>query len=715
MSAVGKIAGILATAAVVYFAPVLAPEVAGLLGVSSPFLTSLIGSAILAAGLYAIQTLFMGGGRRGSDMEAGKMNVRITEPPRWIAAGEVLQGGGVLFAEFDARGNFWYIIVHADSILAEHTKTYLDDIEVSLDGSGNVLNSEFRLKSNKDKDPAETDGEGDPYIRIWTRTHTESDPVPGRVAEFDAAFPSLWTADHKLVGTTYSVVRITALDIEHRWKIYKWRGAMSIGEPAISVAGVWSNVYDPRDSTQTLGDRTTYKPTRNAALIWAWFRTHPYGRRKPESDINWDMIAQQADVCDETIVGIESTQPRYECGIGIAENKQRNTAEQEILMSMDAQIVFDDEGKTWVHAGKWEAPTLHLSRNRDIVAMESVEAENGESETQGVIVRYTDRDARYTPQPSAAWINPIYFRPGETPQFLTVDILGCNNHNQAMRLAKAIGMRSQPRHKIAPLVGLRGLRARKERIVNLTYDNTFAGDYEIATVVELDGAGLFTTFGAVPVDESRWTLLDGEESLKPVVDGTVTSITYPAIVGESLTFTDGRLILTLPALERNDTRYRAQYIHTDEITGGDDPWIEMDINGTIASSGIIPGGADEYTVRYRYVTTSGRGPAWEYDTIVPGIAVQPVSNLTVIPSTGEATLQWKNPNDLNFQYTSGYRNTTSDFGTAIEIFDLYGGGVGEIQERTDTVAAGTYYWWVVAHAGDGTPSTPVGPVTATVS
>src|SRR5690606_33500478 len=186
---------------------------------------------------------------------------------------------------------------------------------------------------------------------------------------------------------------------------------------------------------------------------------------------------------------------RYQCGIAVAENKERAHAEREIMLSMDAQIVFDEDGKTWVRAGAYYAPTLAFRRNRDIYAMESVEAVNGESETQGVIVRYTDPDANYTMQPSAAWLNPIYYKPGQQPQFLTVDIPTCGNHNQAMRLAKGIGMRSQPLHKLAPVIGLRGLRARQERIVNLNYDNTFAGDYEIVTPVEIDNVGVFCGMG----------------------------------------------------------------------------------------------------------------------------------------------------------------------------------------------------------------------------
>lgn len=718
VSAVKKIAGIVTIAALTIFtggAGGFAASVAGFLGTSSALLTAVIGSVIVATGTFLIQSVLGGGRQQAPDMDAGKVNVRIAEPPRWICAGRVRQGGGVLFAEFAPNGDLWYLVVHSDSILTGPPTYLLDEEIVTLDGSGYVYQKDFRLQTNKEKDPAEADGEGEGYVQIWTTTYSESNPTPPRISALDSEFPTMWTSDHRLVGTTFSVVRIKALEIEHRYKIYRWRGPLGMGEPALSVVGDWSNVYDPRDPTQVLGDRTTYKPSRNAALIWAWFRTHPYGRKKPESSINWARVAEQANICDQMVTGIQGTQKRYECGASIVDSKRRTDAETEILLSMDGQIMFDDDGKTWARAGHWYTPTLSFSRNRDIMAMESVEAQDGESETQGVIVRYIDPDANYTTQPSAAWINPIYYDPLTTPNFLIVDILTCQNHNQAMRLAKAIGMRSQPRHKIAPTVNLRGLRTREERIVTINYDNTFAGDYEIAAPVELDGAGIFTRFGAVPVDPERWTLLPGEESPRPVVDGAVGSESFPPITGETVDIVDGAILITFPAQPRPDATYLAEFILTSEITGGvNDPWIPMTVNVATAVSPVIAQGVS-YTVRYRYVTGSGRGPAWEYQVVTSGITVRPATNLSVDPDVGNAVLSWRNPNDLNFVYTSGYRNTVNNFGTATKIFDNYAGGVGQVQSVTDTAAAGGYYWWVVAHALDGTPSSPTGPVNGVVT
>lgn len=715
-----KLVALVAVAALLYFAPGIGASLAGsILGAGASaaaagFLGSIIGAVIVAAGTYLITAALMGG-KRAPDMEAGKVNVKITEPPRWLHAGRVRSGGGALFGEFDAQGRLWYIIVSSDEILHSPYSYFLDDEAVTVGADRYVLNKEFRLQANKDKDPAAADGQGKGYVRLWTTTYSEANPVPPGIAELSTALPQWTTTEHLLAGTTYTVVCMDALPVEHRYKIYRWRGPFGLGEPAVSVLGDWANVYDPRDPSQVLGNRLTYKPSRNAELLWAWFRTHPFGRNKPESSINWARVGEQATLCDEVVTGIEGDQPRYEAGLSIVDSKRRVDAEKEILLSCDGQIVFDEDGKSWVRVGHWYTPTLAFSRNRDIMAMSSVEAQDGESETQGVIVKYTEPGANYSVQPSAAWINPLYYDPLTTPKFLTIEIQACQNHNQAMRLAKGIGMRSQPRHKLGPTVNLRGLQARHERIVTINYDNTFAGDYEIATPVELDAAGIFTGFGAVPVSPSRWTLLPGEEQPKPVVDGSGTTEAYPAITGENVYLSDGAIRIDFPALPRADATYVAEYILTSAITGNeDDPWQSMSVNQTTATSGLLLEG-EGYTVRYRYVTTAGRGPAFEYDTLSTTAVLPPSTNLTATGGTGQATVTWKNPNDLRFFSTDVYRGTTNVFSSATKIVDSYGGGVGQVQSITDTVAAGVKYYWVVATDGASLDAAPAGPASATVT
>jgi len=614
VSALKKIVGIIAIGALIYFSGGLGAGLAGLIGASTTgFLAAAFGAVIVAVGTMLIQAALGLGAKRAPPMDAGKINVRIAEPERWLNAGRARQGGGVLFAEFDGAGNLWYLVIHSDSIMTGTPAYFLDDQPVTLGGSNYVVQKDFRLKNNKNKDPATVDGEGIGYIQIWTTTYTEDTPTPPRISALDAAFPSKWTSDHRLVGTTFSVVKMGALPLEHRYKIYKMRGPLGMGEPALSVVTDWSNMYDPRDETQTLGDRSTYKPSRNAILVWAWFRTHPFGRNKPEDSINWERIAEQANICDQTVTGTAGSTKRYEAGVNIIDSKRRVDAEIEIMLACDGHIVFDEDGKSWCRAGHWYTPTLSFSRNRDIMAMESVEAQDGESETQGVIVRYTDPAANYTPQPSRAWVNPIYYDPLTTAKYLIVDILACQDHNQAMRLAKGIGLRSQPIHKIAPTVNLRGLRARHERIVNINYDNTFAGDYEIAIPVELNSGGVFTSLGLVPINENRWTLLPGEEESKPVIDNADAGRVAPAApVGIVASYAASQIRASFDAPTRDDVTYEFQYILAADYDDDEgDIWSPMSVEmtNTVASSPPVADGA-EYLVRGRAISSSGLSSDW---------------------------------------------------------------------------------------------------------
>ena len=705
MSAVVKTVLLVAlTVAVAYFAPTLIPQIGQFFGATG-FLATAIGTLVLAVGVSVLQYgISLIGRPSPSPADAGKVNVRIAEPPRWLAVGDTRQGGGALFGDFDAAGNFWYVTVHSDSVLVNATQYYFEDYPITVDANGYVTTDDFCLTDKKE--PYEGSGTKVPYFRIFTRTYSADNPVPPGVPELTAACPQ-WTTDHVLAGTTYSVVMCKAISIDKRTNIYKWSGVFRIGEPNVSIAGIWSKPYDPRTNT--------YGPTNNPALIWAWFRTHRYGRNKPFDSVNWDMVAAMADICDQTVTGLNGTHKRYECGLSIPDNKERALAEQEILVTADAQLSYDGEGKCWPRVGYYYQPTLRITRNRDVISMESVEAQNGESETQGVIVRYTDKEANYTAQPSAAWTNPLYYVEGQPATFLTIDALGVHDHNQAMRLAKAIGMRSQPTHKIVPTIGLRGLRARQERIFNLNYDNTFAGDYEIVTPVEVDQAGVFCGLGCVPIDADRWTLLPGEEKPKPVIEDYDAAPLPPIPTGVVLTYNAGRIEGTFGAPSRDDIGYQFEYIETSFLPSEQWLYMTVQMDTTFVYSGSVQQGKS-YSVRYRSVASSGRVSAWSTPTVINvGTTIAPANNLTVTGGAGSANVSWKNPNDINFYYSDIYRGTTNVFTAATKIQANYAGGVGQVQAITDTTTAGTKYYWVVARASDGTSATPTGPVSGVIT
>lgn len=609
--------------------------IAGGLGFSGlgAFLSSPIGQLVLGVGLKFLTGLFTPKNDAPS-IEAAKINVRLPEPDRWKAWGMCRAGGAAMYGEFDSTGAFWYVVVHADSILTERTKIYLDDIAVQLDGSNYVITDEFCLDGDNN---AFVTGTSDPggrkkFIQIWTTTHSAADPVPPQVAEFLAANP-LWTTDHKLAGTTYSVIRIASISRELRYKLYRWRGPFGLGEPAVTVVGKWGICYDPNDGTQVLADRTTWKFSDDPELIWAAFRVDPYGFNMSTTDINWTKAGEQSTINKGTLLDKDgNTKTRYKCGIMIPESKSRGDGEQEILLSMSGQLVFDDDGKVWARTGIYYSPTLQLNRRRDIIGMDSVEAQ-GDSETQGVIIQYIDPDADYTKVSSAPWFNPLYYVPGETPKYLTIPVLSCQDHNQAMRLAKVFGYRSQPSHKILPSIGLRGLKARQERIANISYDDYVDGEYEIVTPVEVDRVGILCGTGCVPIDADRFDLLPGEEKDKPIFDNSIIGSNPILPTGVLVTYAANRINVSFDHSPREDVTYIFQYA-LDSSTIWNDMVTLMKDN--VAYSGPVADGPSTYKIRWYALTTGNRSSGFNS----PYVYISTATSVIPILWNDNAGMSW---------------------------------------------------------------------------
>lgn len=175
------------------------------------------------------------------------------------------------------------------------------------------------------------------------------------------------------------------------------------------------------------------------------------------------------------------------------------------------------------------------------------------------------------------------------------------------------------------------MKAVRERIINLQYENTFAGDYEICTQVELDAAGVFTQFGVVPVDANRWTLLTGEEKPKPIVADSAPNVVIPSIGSVTFSYKDGQIYATFSAASKA-SRIEFQYIRTTDVATGN--WIDMTVQqyDGIAYTGAVSEGVSysiRYRVRYAVMTQGWSSPT----TYTPATIIAPPTDLS---ATGAA-------------------------------------------------------------------------------
>lgn len=653
---------------------------------------SVLGNLLLNVGVSALIARLTR--PRQPTAEDARVNSRTGADPRWQAVGSVLVGGAAgAFGEYDNAGNFWWIVIHADNEMNDPSSAryFFDGIEVELsDGSGgftagDVLTDDFCITTKGDQ--YEGTGTRVPVFRVYTVTTDATNAYGALPAAFTTAFPEL-PADFRLAGTALSIIRGKSVKPQNYGSAYRWRGPFGLGEPAVTAYADFQRVYDPRDEAQDPDDSTTWLPSGgNPALIWAWWRTHPLGRNKPVAQVNWDQVAVAADLCDDTVLNRDGDPvPLYRCGLAFRDDLERWQAEQDILATMDGFVAYDDEGRAYPVPGWYEEPTLTFSGARDILTAQVDTTDDGEAPMDGVVCEYLSPEHGFQKVRAAPWINTEFYDGVSEPQYATISVLGCQNHNQAVRLAKAYGRRVQATRRGAFGTTVKGILAKSLRGVLIDYDAQFQGAHQIVGPVEEDAGGMLARFTAVPMAEDDWTLGEDEEGEPPAVppsldiDNSLGNAAGVAVVSETVYLSGGivgvRLLATFTAPSRVDRAYRFRFVPT---AGGIHRYFVTDIDEDLARSELVDDGV-EYRVSWQTVTAGGRATEWsdERDTPVyidvtavadddPGT----VTGGSVTGGLGKVDFGGTAPANLNVSTVKLYRGTVGGgFGSAAEIAEI---------------------------------------------
>lgn len=698
--------------------------------------TTLLGSILLQVGTTYLITELATGGGRNRDLEEVQINSRIEAPERFQLGGPVAVGGTAgIFGEFDEDRNFWYIVAHGDAELTNTPSYILDGLPVTLsDGTdgftaGDVITDEFCLD---DKGNSYEGGTRVPQFRIYTVTPSVGNLYGALPSDFTTAFTSL-PADFFLAGVCYSIIRIKTVKLEDRFKVYKWRGPIGLGEPSVVMFGNFSRMYDPREPSHDVNDRDTWTAsTGNSAIVWAWWRTNPFGRNRDVSEIDWDRVAAAADICDETVLDREGVAtPRYRCGIAAKDSSTRGEIEREILKTCDGFAAYSDEGKAYPVVGKYEAPTLTFTGDRDIIAPRTEIVDDGETPVDGVVVRYISPDHGYTKQDCSPWVNPEYYVAGREPVYAYVDVLACQNHNQAFRLAGALGPRLAASKRAALGCTIKGILAKNERAINLELDSDFTGVFEIATPVEEGADGMATAFAVVPLSPDRWDGAGQAEGEPPAIapdleiDDSLEVAQGVNVYAREVSTDNGkavRLEAIFDAPSIGDRLFQFRYTETG---GAEYEYFTVDMDELRAYSAIVEDGV-VYDVQWQTITGTGRASGWAADvgggetvyTITATANSTPPSDLVsaaAYDGVGETAADWTAANDANQYAVEVYRGTTTTFGDATKIDTVVTGPNQYGSYYESGIATGTYYYWMIPINGSGIQGNTSGPYTSVVT
>lgn len=689
--------------------------------------TTLLGSVLLNIGISAL----LAPKQKSPTIEDARINSRIANDPRRIMGGRAAVGGTAgIFSEFDEAGNFWYVIAHGDSEITDTPVYFLDSIKVEIsDGTdgftaGDVLTDTFCL--NESGDQYEGTGTRDPVWRIYTVTPDKDNLFGEKPTEFTEAFPTL-PSDFKGVGVCYSIIRGRAVRPERRQNAYRWRGPIGIGEPSVGIVANFDRMADPRDPAHDLNDPATWTAGNgNAAIVWAWFQMHPRGRGKSVSEINWDKVADEADLFDQTVANLNGDQvPLYRAGVAFSDDKPRHECEAEILAACDGFVAYDEEGKSFLVGGVYREPTIKFTAARDIFTAETQTVDDGEAPMDGVIVEYISPDHEYTRQPCTPWVNTLHYDGVSEPNYLKVPILACQDPNQATRLAKGIGLRLQPERRAGYGTNIKAVLAKSERGIILDHNTQFSGAFELVTPVEEDSSGELGRFAVVPLQQDRWTLNDGEEGPPPALTPVLN-------IDVGLELAQSVIVIAQPVITSNGAavRVRASFDEPTRIDrfyrfravlNGLEQYLQTDMEEGVAISGIVDDG-ETYRVSWQTVTAGGRATVWSDERDTPEfVDVTATANPTApsallasnaVGGVGEATITWSTANDENQSSVRVYRG--ADFESAVLITDVLTPANTD-SGTTQDVAAGSYSYWAAPVNGSGVQGPETGPMTVTVT
>lgn len=678
------------------------------------FLLTTLPTALELGVVYAANAL-LGQKPKAPKPQDLQSNFTTSQTNRYYMSGEGRLGGIVSFAE--ARdGKLYKQVAHCDAEITQELGLYLDNILVSLDGSGGVLTDQFY------------EDDEDPFFHLYRRPGTVNQPAQSELTRNFAE----WTPAAVGAGVCDTLLTIRDMNTKHRARYYVFRGVLGLGEPDITRVGFYGRYYDPRNDSSRGGsgseradDPSTWGPSKgNLALLIAQHRMDRERFAMDPADINWDNIAAQADICDELITDRYGNQiKRYNGAVLIEKGSETNIdAETRLLAACDGTRFEDEQGRFGIHVGKYYEPTVVLTDD-DIFDIASQDTNSGETVYTHFYGLYTERDFGYKQSSTAVYVNTDVWREGVEVKSTNVPLDILLDHNTGVRVVKATAKRASARRILTVTAGLRARRLRGERFVRLNLsDAALSGVYEVASLAPQDD-GLAIQLQLNTTDSGNWTLLPGEEGERPnlninvAYDKTITNIANGDmhIVSQTVSGAGVRLVATFPVPARADYIVEIQYRKSGETI-----WEEYSVRTQdgAGTSGPVDVGAN-YENRWRVNTLSGGASDWSDtrtvnasgDTTPPLLVV--IGAPTVDVST--VTLPWTNPNDSRFDAAIVYRSATTDFADATQVGAPHYGSPNQSMSTADTPGSGTWSYFVVSQSATGAQSDPAGPVTVTVS
>lgn len=621
--------------------------------------------------------------------EQVQANISQATAPRIRGYGQQLLGGVRAFWEAESGTLHQVIMMHHGDV-SQIVGFEVDGEAITIDGAGEVIT-----------------GSVAGYMTIQSILSGDG----GDYAALRAAFPTMWTDDHRLSGIATYYVRMREPDRSKLSRIYPRQD-----QTAISAIARLSKVVDPRSGVVGYSDLTG-----PCAMDYL---THADGYRIPMEWIDQVSFAAFTDVCDQDVLlkngGAEK---RWRIGGYYTLEDAPKDVMARILATADAQLYMTIDGKIGILGGQWQEPDVTTTAS-DILKLSLSDGYDEFTDFNVLKGKFTSPAHRYQAQECAELIDVLaQISQPERIETLTVDM--CPSDSQMQRLLRAYKARKQPEFTGTILTNLVGLKARYPkgngphviRVVDAEsgFDAVFevkSHSYSVVdkvceiTISSLENGYLWdaqTDQGPPPQP------LADIPSPSSIIPPPVISAVSQQVVVVTGDFNAVRLVVQVADPGRQGLQLEAEYqrdIYPIE-------WQPMGARaGELrAISGVVDD-AEPYSLRARWAGQDTWSAISSITVAANPTAPDPATALTRSIAAGTVTLSWVN-GTAGYYKTRIYRSATNSFGAAA-LIKTVSGVSGQPSSTTNAPGVGTWYYWAVTINGSSVEATPAGSVSATI-
>ena len=517
-----------------------------------------------------------------------KATITQTDAPRRVYVGRYLVGG--IKAFFDVSGaTLHQLIVAAHGQVDGFEAFVVDGRTVSVSSGGG-----FYPAGSVVSGPTFGGGGLLPisHARVVVQMR-DGASLGGDYSSLRSAFPSLWTAAHKIEGQATYYVRSTAPPPEDFQKRFP-KGEHTVYQWVIRG----QRVVDSRTGVSSWRD--------NAALVQRHYLTHPDGFRLAAADVSAPSINAMADWCDLPVAqNGGGTQPNMRLwGYWTLDEAPASVLDR-MAASSGLRPYEMQDGRIGLVGGPFGVPACTITAKdiREIQTTAAIDEREGYNSLRVTYLSGSHRFEMVEADPTEDLARQAV--EGVIAQEMALEM--CPNLSQAKRLAKR-QMHDDNRARVEIITNLVGLKARWPRhhgqrhTILLDYrpedgsGRVVAGEYEVLDH-EFDPVALECRIVLAAVDRASESWTPGEEGDPPPPLPAETGNPPPAFTGAAAVVAQGgvntiRVTATAPS-GRDDLGVEARYRET-----GAPDWTAMTSAGLSATSAALSAGSYEVEGRW---------------------------------------------------------------------------------------------------------------------